>query len=51
MKGFILVYSIVTESTFKEIPEIVDQIYRIKDSDQVQYPMWYSLTEQRFHWY
>lgn len=34
-QGFLLVYSIVTESTFKEIPDIIDQIYRIKDSDQV----------------
>jgi hypothetical protein len=34
-EGFLLVYSIITESTFEEIPDIVDQIFRIKDSDMV----------------
>ena len=34
-QGFLIVFSIVQESTFKDIPDIIDQIFRIKDSDQV----------------
>jgi small GTP-binding protein len=33
--GFILVYSIVAASTFHTVPEIRDQITRVKDSDEV----------------
>jgi hypothetical protein len=43
-QGFLLVYSIVTESTFREIPDIIDQIYRIKDSDAVPIPLDLSLS-------
>jgi GTPase SAR1 family protein len=31
------VYSIISESTFREIPEIVEQILRIKDNENVSY--------------
>lgn len=34
-EGFVLVYSITRDSTFKEIPDIVDQIFRIKDNDAI----------------
>jgi GTPase SAR1 family protein len=51
-QGFLLVYSIVTESTFKEIPDIIDQIYRIKDSDQVRnINNSMNVYLLRFHWY
>jgi small GTP-binding protein len=34
-QGFVLVYSIVADSTFNEIPALRDQILRVKDVDQV----------------
>ena len=34
-QGFLIVFSIVQESTFKEVPDIIDQIFRIKESDLV----------------
>jgi len=49
-QGFIIVYSIIAQSTFKEIPELRDQILRVKDTEEV--PMILvgnkcDLTEQR----
>jgi len=49
-QGFIIVYSIIAQSTFKELPDLRDQILRVKDTDQV--PMVLvgnkcDLTEQR----
>jgi len=34
-QGFLIVFSIVMESTFKEVGEIIEQIFRIKDNDSV----------------
>jgi len=34
-QGFVLVYSIVADSTFNEIPGLRDQILRVKDVDAV----------------
>jgi len=34
-QGFVLVYSIVADSTFNEIPALRDQILRVKDVDSV----------------
>ncbi len=33
--GFVLVYSIVAESSFLDLEDIHDNIVRIKDNDQV----------------
>jgi len=34
-QGFIIVYSIIAQSTFKELPDLRDQILRVKDSENV----------------
>eukprot|EP01098_Paradermamoeba_levis_P015004 TRINITY_DN7410_c0_g3_i2.p1 TRINITY_DN7410_c0_g3~~TRINITY_DN7410_c0_g3_i2.p1 ORF type:complete len:185 (+),score=41.00 TRINITY_DN7410_c0_g3_i2:129-683(+) len=34
-QGFVLVYSIIAQSTFNDLPDIRDQILRVKDSDSV----------------
>jgi len=34
-QGFVLAYSIIAEATFKEIPELRDQIIRVKDSENI----------------
>ncbi|KYQ90818.1 Ras GTPase [Tieghemostelium lacteum] len=34
-EGFILVYSIIVKSTFYEIQDIVEQLFRVKDEDEV----------------
>jgi len=33
--GFVLVYSTIARSTFQEIPELYEQILRVKDRDSV----------------
>jgi small GTP-binding protein len=34
-QGFILVYSITSRATFEDLPELRDQINRVKDNDKV----------------
>jgi len=34
-QGFVLVYSIIAQSTFNDLPELREQILRVKDSDHV----------------
>jgi len=34
-QGFVLVYSIIAQSTFNDLPDLRDQILRVKDKDQV----------------
>ena len=34
-QGFVLVFSIIAQSTFNELPELRDQILRVKDADSV----------------
>eukprot|EP00026_Physarum_polycephalum_P018293 Phypoly_transcript_19828.p1 GENE.Phypoly_transcript_19828~~Phypoly_transcript_19828.p1 ORF type:complete len:175 (+),score=26.89 Phypoly_transcript_19828:93-617(+) len=34
-QGFVLVYSIISQSTFNELPDLREQILRVKDSDHV----------------
>lgn len=34
-QGFVLVYSIIAQSTFNDLPELRDQILRVKDTDKV----------------
>eukprot|EP01097_Dermamoeba_algensis_P004311 TRINITY_DN2844_c0_g1_i3.p1 TRINITY_DN2844_c0_g1~~TRINITY_DN2844_c0_g1_i3.p1 ORF type:complete len:185 (+),score=17.08 TRINITY_DN2844_c0_g1_i3:53-607(+) len=34
-QGFVLVYSIIAQSTFNDLPDLRDQILRVKDSDNV----------------
>ncbi len=34
-QGFVMVYSIVADSTFNEIPALREQILRVKDVDHV----------------
>ena len=34
-QGFVLVYSIIAQSTFGDIPDLREQIVRVKDTDQV----------------
>jgi hypothetical protein len=36
-QGFVLVYSIVADSTFNEIPALRDQILRVKDVESVRF--------------
>jgi hypothetical protein len=43
-QGFLIVFSIVQESTFKDVPDIIDQIFRIKDSDQVNFRFYLVLN-------
>lgn len=33
--GFILVYSIIAQSTFNDLPDLREQILRVKDTDDV----------------
>lgn len=33
--GFILVYSIIAQSTFNDLPDLREQILRVKDKDEV----------------
>jgi GTPase SAR1 family protein len=35
VQGFLLVYSIVMKSTFNDLQEIIEQLYRVKDSEEV----------------
>jgi len=34
-QGFVLVYSIIAQSTFNDLPDLREQILRVKDTDQV----------------
>jgi len=34
-QGFVLVYSIIAQSTFNDLPDLRDQILRVKDKDEV----------------
>jgi len=34
-QGFVLVYSIIAQSTFNDLPDLREQILRVKDKDQV----------------
>ncbi|XP_049851201.1 ras-related protein Rap-1-like [Schistocerca gregaria] len=34
-QGFVLVYSIIAQSTFNDLPELREQILRVKDTDKV----------------
>lgn len=36
-QGFVLVYSITSQSTFNDLSELRDQILRVKDADDVSY--------------
>jgi GTPase SAR1 family protein len=36
-QGFVLVYSIIAQSTFNDLPDLREQILRVKDKDQVLY--------------
>eukprot|EP01115_Flamella_aegyptia_P011895 TRINITY_DN5727_c0_g1_i2.p1 TRINITY_DN5727_c0_g1~~TRINITY_DN5727_c0_g1_i2.p1 ORF type:complete len:134 (-),score=39.52 TRINITY_DN5727_c0_g1_i2:77-478(-) len=49
-QGFVLVYSIIAQSTFNDLPDIKEQITRVKDSDEVPVILVGNkcdLTEQR----
>jgi GTPase SAR1 family protein len=35
-QGFVLVYSIIAQSTFNDIPDLREQILRVKDKENVQ---------------
>ncbi len=34
-QGFVLVYSIIAQSTFNDLPDLREQILRVKDKDDV----------------
>ena len=34
-QGFVLVYSIIAQSTFNDLPDLREQILRVKDCDSV----------------
>jgi len=34
-QGFVLAYSIIAQSTFNDLPDLRDQILRVKDTDKV----------------
>lgn len=34
-QGFVLAYSIISQSTFNDLPDLRDQILRVKDADKV----------------
>ncbi len=34
-QGFVLVYSIIAQSTFNDLPDLREQILRVKDKDEV----------------
>ncbi len=36
-QGFVLVFSITSQSTFNDLSELRDQILRVKDADDVSY--------------
>ena len=40
-QGFVLVYSIIAQSTFNDLPDIREQILRVKDKDNVS-PFFFS---------
>jgi GTPase SAR1 family protein len=49
-QGFVLVYSIIAQSTFNDLPDIKEQITRVKDDDEVPVILVGNkcdLTEQR----
>ena len=35
-QGFVLVYSIIAQSTFNDLPDLREQILRVKDCDSVR---------------
>ena len=35
-QGFVLVYSIIAQSTFNDLPDLREQILRVKDCDKVR---------------
>ena len=35
-QGFVLVYSIIAQSTFNDLPDLREQILRVKDCDTVR---------------
>jgi hypothetical protein len=48
-QGFVLVYSIVADSTFNEIPALRDQILRVKDVDQVHFELFIRLATGTYY--
>lgn len=38
-QGFVLVYSITAQSTFNDLVDLRDQILRVKDTDDVSFPV------------
>ena len=38
-QGFVLVYSIISQTSFEALPEMYEQILRIKDCDSVSIPV------------
>ena len=36
-QGFVLVYSIIAQSTFNDLPDLREQILRVKDKDDVRF--------------
>jgi hypothetical protein len=36
-QGFVLVYSIIAQSTFNDLPDLREQILRVKDKDEVNF--------------
>lgn len=38
-QGFVLVYSIIAQSTFNDLPDLREQILRVKDKDEVVPPL------------
>ena len=41
-QGFLLVYSITAQSTFNDLHDLHEQIYRVKDTDDVSYQQIFS---------
>ena len=42
-QGFVLVYSIIAQSTFNDLPDLREQILRVKDCDTVSFYLFFKL--------
>ena len=47
-QGFVLVYSITSQSTFNDLSELRDQILRVKDADDVSQEVMVVYEEGKF---
>ena len=43
-QGFVLVYSIIAQSTFNDLPDLREQILRVKDCDNVSFTVLFFLV-------